>query len=60
MTDLGKLMLGYLEDYFAEDETHPDRHYMSPAAYMRARLMNNLDEAMAEALIYAETNGGLG
>lgn len=60
MTDLGKLMLGYLEDYFAEEGTNTNRDYMSPAAYMRARLMNNMDRAMAEALIYAETNGGLG
>lgn len=60
MTGLSKVLLRYLEEYFAEDEAHPDRYYLSPSAYMRARLMNDLDEAMAEALMYAETNGGLG
>jgi hypothetical protein len=60
MSELGKLMLSYLEEYFANDELHPDRFYLSPSAYMRARLMNELDRAMEDALMYAETNGGLG
>jgi hypothetical protein len=57
MTDLAKVLLVYSEEYAAMAEVeYPG---MTVQAYMRGRLMNELDLAIKEAIIYAETNGGI-
>jgi hypothetical protein len=57
VTDLEKILLVYSEEYAAMAEVeHPG---MTMQAYMRARLMNQLDAAMNSVVDYVYTNGGL-
>jgi hypothetical protein len=57
MTDLAKVLLAYSEEYAAMAEVeYPG---MTVQAYMRGRLMNELDEAMNSVVDYVHTNGGL-
>lgn len=37
---------------------HSDK-IMRPEAYIRGRIMNELDDAIKRAMLYAETNGGI-
>jgi hypothetical protein len=57
MTDLAKVLLVYSEKYAAMAEV--EFPGMTVQAYMRGRLMNELDEAMNSVVDFVYTNGGL-
>jgi hypothetical protein len=59
MSPLAKLLLMYVEEYQAEWVGKEFAPPMTAQAYARARLMNEFDEALNDAMMYAETNGGL-
>lgn len=59
MNNLARLLVQYMNEYHTLWVNADNPAPMTPQAYMRARLMNDLDEAINEVMLYAETNGGM-
>jgi hypothetical protein len=57
MSDLARVLLKYSEEYAAMAEV--EFPGMTVQAYMRGRLLNDLDDAMNVVVDYIYTNGGL-
>jgi hypothetical protein len=57
MSDLSRILLAYSEEY--ADIAEIEFPGMTVQAYMRGRLLNDLDDAMNVVVDYIYTNGGL-
>jgi len=59
MNNLAQLLMEYMNQYHKLWVEADNPAPMTAQAYMRARLMNDLDGAINEVMLYAETNGGM-